>query len=298
MDLALFWTPLSSSRARPVAPYNRGMIKRWRLLPRRGALLVSTDLHGNGEDFRRLRAIFESARARGEDLHWALLGDTVHGPSPEARAEQPELYDFPDESFAIVRGVRALAAQHPDRIHYVLGNHDHGHVGGPHTAKFHDDEVATLEATLKEDERAELRGLFRDALLALVAPCGVLLTHGSPDDTMRSLDELDRLPLELSRCGAAERRLLRTVLTSYGQQGEVTARLLRQISPPGLPLRVVLHGHDRDENGWFTEGDNQGCPVLFGALRAHKRYVLLDLGAAYASVHALRDGHEIRRLYG
>jgi hypothetical protein len=38
--------------------------------------------------------------------------------------------------------------------------------------------------------------------------------------------------------------------------------------------------------------------VIFGAPRANKRYVCLDLAARYPDVHALRDGAEIRRVYG
>lgn len=276
----------------------KAMVKRWLTLPTHGAALVSTDLHGNGEDFRTLRGIFESAVAGGQEVHWALLGDAVHGPSPEARAEHPALYDFPDESAEIVAGIQALRERYPGRVHYVLGNHDHGHVGGPHTSKFYDDEVAQLEGTIDAATLDGLRALFGSALLALVAPCGALLTHGSPDDTLGSLDELDRIPLEIDRCDREQRHLLRTLLTSYGQPREVTARLLRQISPPSVPLTLVLHGHDRDEQGWFTEGDNQGCPVLFGALREHKRYLWLDLTARYPSAAALREGIEVRRLYG
>ncbi len=60
---------------------------------------------------------------------------------------------------------------------------------------------------------------------------------------------------------------------------------------------MVIHGHDRDVGGYFTEGGNQACPVLFGAPRSAKRYLRLDLGASYQGVEGLREGLEIRRLY-
>ena len=65
----------------------------------------------------------------------------------------------------------------------------------------------------------------------------------------------------------------------------------------GFPLRAVIHGHDRDTAGFFHEGETQLCPVLFGAPRAEKRYVRLDLAARYESALAIRDGEEILRLY-
>ena len=274
------------------------MMTRHAWLPARGTLLVSTDLHGNGEDFRALRTRFLRALERDPDVHWAVLGDAVHGPDAAARAEHPELYDYPDESGMIVVELLGLRQRYPERVHYVLGNHDHSHIGGPRTRKFYDDEAAYLESRLSPPERAALRALFSTAKLALFAPCGALLSHGSPDDTLRAAADLDAIPLELARCDAYQRRVLATFLTSYGQRSEVTAKLLQRLSAGGPALTFVVHGHDRDETGWFTEGDNQACPVIFGALKAEKRLLCLDLAAQYASVHALRDGIEIQRVHG
>jgi hypothetical protein len=265
-------------------------------LPAEGALLVSTDLHGNLEDFTRLQALFEGLLAKGE-AHWAILGDTVHGPSFEARTKNPALYGYDDASYAIVAALAALKERHPDRVHYVLGNHDYGHLGGPRTSKFYPDEVGRLEATLTPAERAALKRFFAGALLAVVAPCGALLAHGSPDDALSELADLDRVVLPPPREDDYARRLLRGFLMSYGQPAEVTARLLAAVSKAGVEARFVIHGHDRDEAGFFFEGENQLCPVLFGAPREAKRYVLLDLAARYPGASALLDGREIRRLY-
>jgi len=262
-------------------------------LPSMGVLLVSTDLHGNHEDFARMRELFLAEH----DAHWVQLGDLVHAPSEYARRHTPELYDFPDGSIDIVLGFAALQREHPGRVHVVLGNHDHAHVGGPHTRKFHADEVEHLESTMTPAELEVLRTLFSNASLAAVAPCGALLCHGSPDDSLTYLRALDDVPLDISRGTDAQRALLRTLLTSYGQPGEVTARVLAAVSEPGTPLTFLIHGHDRDPSGWFTEGGNQAEPVIFGALRENKRYLRLSLSARYPGVDALRDGEEIRRLY-
>lgn len=270
-------------------------VARHKILPDRGPLLVSTDVHGNADDMARLREIFIGL---GPDAHWVILGDLVHGPDEASRREEPALYDYDDASADIVRSVAAWVAERPSRVHFVLGNHDHGHVGGVHTTKFHPDEVAHLEGSLDDTTRATMHRLFQHALLAVAAPCGVFLSHGSPDDALRSLDELDAIDLAGHDHGAHERRVLASILRSYGQPRERTEALLANLrATSGLDLRVVIHGHDRDELGLFTEGGDQLCPVIFGALREHKRYVLLDLAARYASVDDLRDGHEVRRLH-
>jgi hypothetical protein len=267
------------------------------VLPAQGRLMVSTDLHGNREDLLTLRQRFESARAAGEDLHWALLGDLVHGPDDQARANHSELYGYPDDSPELAGLVLEVARAHPGRVHYVLGNHDFGHVGGPHTHKFHPDEVEFLEERCTPAQRAQLQELFCGAYVLLAAPCGALLSHGSPDATLSSLRQLEGLPLPLEQADP-RRRLLFPILCSYGQAREATQKVLTALAPEvGFRLSMVIHGHDRDESGWFTEGGNQGQPVIFGAPRHNKRYLWLDLAARYRDPEALREGEEIRRLY-
>jgi hypothetical protein len=265
-------------------------VKRHRILPDHGVLLINTDVHGNLEDFRAVEDAFERERATHGDVHWAILGDVVHAPAPEARKDP--FYDYDDNSFAIVRRIAELQKRHPQHVHFVLGNHDHGHVGGPHTSKFYPDEAAALEAKLTPAEIAELRAVFEPAPILVAAPCGVLLCHGSPDTQLTSLDQLDAIPL------TERSQVLRSVLTSYGQQGPTTAKMLGAVSKScGLDLRVVIHGHDRDECGFFYEGGNQVCPIIFGAHRAEKRYARLDLSARYETAESVRDGIELRRLY-
>ena len=154
------------------------------------------------------------------EVHWVVLGDIVHAPSEDAR--RTSLYDFDDGSFAIVKSIADLKARFPEHVHFVLGNHDYGHIGGPRTSKFHGDEVKALEDKLTPEERAFMRGLFADALLLVAAPCGVLLTHGSPDTTLGSLDQFDDVEL------ATQSHALRSLLGAYGQPRATTAAMLRE----------------------------------------------------------------------
>jgi hypothetical protein len=273
-------------------------VRRHLILPSSGVLLVSTDVHGNLEDFERLAAIFAEESAREPETHWVILGDVVHAPDSVARAGWPELYGYEDGSMEIVDGIVAAEERAPGRVHFVLGNHDHGHVGGPHTAKFHADEVTALEEGLSEAQRGRLRALFARALLAVAAPCGVLMTHGSPDSSLERLEDLDDVPLELAAMSAPQARMLRSLLTSYGQPAAECAAMLSKVSrASGLDLKVVVHGHDRDEAGFFREGGNQVCPVIFGAAREEKRFVRLEMAGRYEGAEALRDGVEISRVY-
>jgi hypothetical protein len=271
-------------------------VLRHRVLPEAGWLLVSTDLHGNLEDFDALERLAEAAWRDGVDLHWAVLGDLVHGPDARAAADTPHLYGFADDSPALIDRLTEAMTRRPGRVHFVLGNHDAGHVGFKHTSKFHPDEVEALEARLSPTQRDRLRALCDGALLALVAPCGLLLTHGAPGDELTSLSLLDG-PLPPARDDEARFRAVNEVLWSYGQQAHVAANVLARVSrEAGYALRVVVHGHDRDESGWFIEGGNQVQPVLFGAPKANKRYLWVDLSRPVTSCEAL-ERNALRHLY-
>ena len=272
-------------------------MRRFGILPNEGYLIVSTDLHGNGHDFRALHNRFDFLLNDGIDVHWAILGDLVHAPSPEARVSDPRFYDYDDESWYIVESVDKLSRKHPDRIWLVLGNHDFAHLAGPRTSKFYDDEVAYLESKLSEDQIAVMKQLFDSAYLVLASPCGILFAHGSPGLLLQHPEQINTLNYESLE--PKDYRLLKEILTSYGQSNRTTSQMLQNMSlSTGLELKLVVHGHDRDENGWFTEEGNQLQPVIFGAYKETKRYLEINLAGSYLTVDAIRDGFEIKKLYG
>ncbi len=263
--------------------------KRSLVLPDRGTLLVSTDLHGNLEDFLALEARAEAAWRAGDDLHWALLGDLVHGPDDRARQQMPDLYDSDDESPALIDRLFELKQRQPQRVHVVLGNHDVGHLGFPHTSKFHPDEVEALEVRLSSTQLERMRSLFSTGLLVLVAPCGLLLSHGVPGDALTSLSLLDGV-LPPTKDQNERFRAVNELLWSYGQSAPIAASMLERISDEvGHRLRVIVHGHDRDQAGWYIEGDNQVQPVIFGAPRENKRFLEVDLSRPVQSCRHLES---------
>lgn len=272
--------------------------RRYRVLPDHGVLLVVPDLHGNLQDLQRAEQVFAETEARDPETHLLFLGDLVHGPDEQAGRAFPALYDYPDRSWEVISAVLELRRRCPGRVHLLLGNHDWGHVGGPHTSRFHGDEVAHLEHGLDSAQLAALRGLFEQALLLVAAPCGVVLTHGCPDDSLQSLAQLDRLNLLPAANSGQDAALLRGLMTNYGQPEQTTARLLATAGRLlRLDLRLAVYGHERDEEGWFSEAPNQLCPVIFGAPQREKRLLRLDLTTRYGGAADLHDGEEIVRLY-
>jgi hypothetical protein len=87
-------------------------------------------------------------------------------------------------------------------------------------------------------------------------------------------------------------------MTRYGFcRGEDIA-LLERLSEPGCQLGVLVHGHDREEEGFHPNGPAALLLCTsFGARRARKSYLWLDRAQRYPTLDALRDGIEIRRLW-
>ena len=166
-------------------------------LPKRGRLFAATDLQGNLEDFARIRELFVKALRRGEDAYLLFTGDLIHGPEIPPEHWPSYLGDFYyDQSGEVVVQFGRLAEQFPGRVHCLLGNHEHAHVGGPSTAKFHDDDVIALENSIGYEGTSRLKKLFRTFPLLAISPCGVVFTHGAPAAAPVSPQEVEETTYE------------------------------------------------------------------------------------------------------
>jgi len=267
----------------------------------RGPVLISADLHGNLADFAQLRDLFLASDARGEQPLWISVGDWVHGPA-EHRARHDildrfgkPLYAYPDDTPAILEQLFGLMDRFGDRVLSICGNHEHAHIGGRMTQKFHTNEAAHLESRLAPDMVAELRRRFAAwPVVIRLAACGVAVTHGAPIPA--SVADFERT--RFSRTDGAANDVLHSAMTRYGFCRGEDVELLAKLSEPGCELAVLIHGHDREEEGFYPTGPAALLLCTsFGARRARKSYVWLDRGRRYASLAELRDGVELRRLW-
>jgi hypothetical protein len=263
-----------------------------------GTLLVSADVHGNWDDFARLRQIFLDSEARGEKPVWLSVGDWVHGPSAERHdilgRDGAPLYDYPDRTPELLRALFSLMDQFPGRVLSLCGNHEHAHIGGPRTRKFHDDEAKVLEAQLSAAEVAELRARFRSWPIVFRVPsCALVITHGAMAPAFAHPDELEALRYDGSRD-----EVLASTMSWYGYSDGNDLALLERLSSDGERYELIVHGHDREEHGYAPSG-TRGLLLCssFGATRGRKAYLRLDLGRRYAGPGELREGEEIRFLW-
>ncbi len=268
-------------------------------LPDHGRLLVCTDLQGCMRDYLRMVQIFEEALLEHDgDAHLLFTGDLIHGPhiDPEDWPDFLGEY-YRDASGEVMIAYAGLAAQYPGRVHALMGNHEHGHVGGPHTAKFAADEVALLEHILGPAATARMRGIIHTFALAAVSRCGAVFTHGAPAAQIDSLAELEAADLSgahyASPLDVLDTPIVGKVLWARSATEAEARRFVRAMGGT-----ISIYGHDVIPEGYECVGNEQMVvSTSFGVFDTNKVYVSLDLAARYKSVYDLRIGHEILPLY-
>ncbi len=268
-------------------------------LPDHGRLLVCTDLQGCMRDYLRFVEVFEQAlHTHHGDAHVLFTGDLIHGPHIDPD-DWPDFLGeyYRDQSGEVMIAYAGLAAQYPGRVHALLGNHEHGHIGGPHTAKFAADEVALLEHILGSAGTARMRGIIHTFALAAVSKCGAVFTHGAPAAVVDSIADLEAADLSgahyASPLDVLDTPIVGKVLWARSATETEARRFLRAMNGT-----MSIYGHDVIPEGFEMVGDEQiVVSTSFGVFDSNKVYVSLDLAAKYRNVHDLRIGHEILPLY-
>ncbi len=248
---------------------------------------MATDLQGNVGDFLRVEAVFEEALGAPGGAVLVVTGDLVHGPEIDER-------DWPDylgtfyrgDSKEVLERAFELQQRHPGRVHYLLGNHEHAHVGGPVVSKFFPDEARRLEDLLGPAETSLVRDWISSWPFIAVAPlAGLCMLHAAPHARIESAAEVERLPLdgffdvpleEMATRGALGALLwARTTTTERGNE------FLRALDPR---LRVAVYGHDVVRTGFAIDREPLLCvSTSFGCFDGDKLYLSWDLSDRAAS---------------
>jgi len=250
-------------------------------------------------DYLRMVEIFEQALDQYHgDAHLLFTGDLIHGPhiDPEDWPDFLGEY-YRDASGEVIVAYAGLAAQYPGRVHALMGNHEHGHVGGPHTAKFAADEVALLEQILGPAATARMRGIIHTFALAAVSKCGAVFIHGAPAAQIDSIADVEAADLSgagfSSPLEVLDTPVVGKILWARSASEAEARRFVRAMGGT-----MCIYGHDVTPEGFEMVGDEQiVVSTSFGLFDQNKVYVSLDLAGKYRGVRDLRIGHELLPLY-
>ncbi len=264
-------------------------------LPDRGRLIVATDVQGNAADFARVASVFEDAAKLPEGAVLVVTGDLVHGPEL-TEAQWPDYLGtfYRGDSKAVLEHARALAEQYPGRVHFLLGNHEHAHVGGPVVSKFFPDEARRLEDLLGEEGTQRMRAWVRTwPFVAVAHQARLVMLHAAPHARIRSAEDLERLPLDgladVPLEDMAARGTLGALLWARTTSTERAYEFLRAVDPEA---RVAVYGHDVARSGFVVEHEPLLCiSTSFGCFDGDKLYLEWDLAEpAESARHVAKKG--------
>ena len=170
----LLATLIQAEQAFRTTPERAGFVVR---LPADAEVFVAGDMHGNLDNFRQVL----QAADLGQNPHRHLvLQELVHGPFRYAGGE--------DKSHQLLDLVAALKCQYPERVHYLLGNHElaqwQNHRIGKGDVDQNEIFIEGVRAAYGADADAIYAAylkLFAAANLAIVAANRVLLCHSFPN---------------------------------------------------------------------------------------------------------------------
>ncbi|MEC7987441.1 MAG: metallophosphoesterase, partial [Myxococcota bacterium] len=249
-----------------------------------GTLIVTSDLHGNLEDFYRLKEIFEAE----EDAVLLSLGDLFHGPKPLPKEwVNHYLYQgryYEDQSVELFFEWKSLQEAHPNRVGVLLGNHEHAHIGGPLVRKFHPNESAFFESNLTQEEREALHEFLLGFAAIATSSCGLAFSHGAPPPTFFDRETLQRLNYasytnsSISQMQIGD--LLGGLLWRRTASEEDILQFLAHLNDIGdYPyVSAVVFGHDPSEQGYSIENNHLlNLSTSFWTLRENKKYLRVDL---------------------
>ena len=269
-----------------------------------GTMIVTSDLHGNMEDFLQLVSIFEQE----DDAVFLSLGDLFHGPKPLPREwSNHYLYQgryYEDESVELMWAFLELQKKYPDRVGALIGNHEHAHVGGPLVRKFHPDESGFMEANLDEDGRKALHNLINSSALIATSTSGLAFTHGAPTPftfNRKTLQNLRYAGYEfMSVAEMYESSLIGGLLWRRSASEEEVMQFLRHLNDIGdYPFSsLVVYGHDPSELGYSIENNHLlNLSTSFWTLKENKKYLRVSLDDIFYCTQDLTIGEHLLPLY-
>lgn len=132
-----------------------------------GKLMIVSDLHGNGYDFRQVLKTYQKLKEKGNADYLVFLGDLVHA-YPGKRK---------DESLEMIEELMDLKANQPDSdVICLLGNHEFVHIYHIPLAKGHLEFTSWFEYRIQKCREVVIQ-FFMNMPLMLRTEGGVLINH-------------------------------------------------------------------------------------------------------------------------
>ncbi len=246
-----------------------GRVGRFTRLPAGDDVLVVGDLHGHVENFRRAMLVADLGRQPRRHL---VVQEIVHGPFVYPK-------EGGDKSHQLLDLVAALKCQFPERVHYLLGNHELAQWKKQRIGKGDVDQndwfargVATAYGGAAEEILAAYDDIFAAADLALRTSNRVFISHTLP--AAKAVSEFALAAIEAEPIAEREFRLGGAV------HGLVWGRDIGQANVEEFLNRVdadwLISGHIPSEEGFRVPNGRQ---IVLDAVGSPACYILFPADA-------------------
>jgi hypothetical protein len=254
-------------------------------LPAQGSLVIGGDIHGHRRNFERLVAYADLANHPERHI---ILQEIIHG-GPEDDTGGCLSYQL---LFEAVR----YKLSYPDRVHFVMGNHDTACISSSDVMKNGKEMNRAMNSALdREFDRASsnvklaIKQFLFSQPLAIRCANRIWISHSLPAD--RFVDTFDAevfgRELQLADCEKPGPAYLLTWGRRHSQ--EALDRLAER-----LDTDVFVLGHQAQTHGWCQAGDNliilacdhnHGCLVEVDLTRPWTASELANHIVPLASIH-------------
>ncbi|BDZ68662.1 metallophosphoesterase [Methanobacterium ferruginis] len=242
-------------------------------LPRQGKALIVTDLHGNLDDFNKIREIWKDLSSK--DNHLILTGDFIHP------------MDGDDGSLDILDAVQADCEKYENNFHPLLGNHEWATILHISIYKGGINQTLKFEKLLKDKfgdawrfKLDEYTNFFQKLPIAVKTDNEVFISHSGPSKGISSLNDLRNM----TEKGYLDNIPLYELL--WNRYGDYSAKDVDDFLKI-VGCRAMIVGHTPVE-GYKLIGNQLIVSSSFS--RGKKAYVELDLEKD------IENGHDLEKM--
>ncbi|MFA6187050.1 MAG: metallophosphoesterase [Phycisphaerae bacterium] len=239
------------------------------LLPNKGEVMVSGDIHGHRRNFERV--VSYANLEKNPDRH-LVLQEIIHG-GPEDEQGGCLSFDL------LIDAVR-LKLEFPDRVHFILANHDTAFITNSEVMKNGKEMNAAMRSAMrrrfgnktKEVESAIERFLFSQPL-AVKCANGIWISHSLPSDRMIEKFDFTIFDRQLKVIDVV--RPNSAYLLTWGRrQSKETIRLFAE----KLGVDFFVLGHQVQESGWMSDNEKL---IIIDSQHNHGYLLRIDLAEKY-----------------
>lgn len=246
------------------------------LLPDKGDVVVSGDIHGHRRNFERV--VSYANLEKNPDRH-LIFQEIIHG-GPEDEMGGCLSFDL------LVDAIK-LKLKFADRVHFILANHDTAFITNSEVMKNGKEMNAAMRLAMKlrfGDKTKDFESAFERFLfsqpLAVKCANGIWISHSLPSDKM--IDKFDFTIFDRQLKIIDIVRPNSAYLLTWGRrQSKETIRLFAE----KLGVDFFVLGHQVQESGWMSDNEKL---IIIDSQHNHGYLLHADLSVRY-NIKTLAD---------